>query len=777
MDALSLVRVLLLSSVLQSDGARHRRPLFSGTVPENRPAGTKVSGLSVQLTRLSREPWCSEVVGRQWHLRLLGVGESHFQLYLQHRYGQVTVRTAQQLDREVRGKYMLRLGLCCKLCLTPQHTVTELALLTIHVLDLNDNAPQFSPNKLPTISLEVTTKLKSEVYKVSAEDADQGTNADLVYFADPINNYFFVIPKTGQVVLVESILNLKKSVNLTIFARDHGQPPLVSAPFQVEISPTMKKFGAGDKEEVIRLKRSLFTLSSLEENTNGSFQEPSTQGNQMGSIVALDSSAIPITGAPLEVQEIKKPIKDTPVAFLRTKNLPIAIIEDMQRPKASTFTLDPTSSQENPTDDGFYTSIIDMKPSTRKTSAMDESECLVLSLCSSAVPIPEDSTVGSPLKVGIPSRMDNLVLSSFITHKDTTDGSFTAGSLSRSKTPSGEDEDIKRPKVPSPSSHSKVLSVPEGATIGNNQRVNELAVPDSSTIHKATTDGSFTVESLSRSKTPLAEDEDMKRPKVPSPSSYSNVLSVHVGSTFTNNQRVNDLALPGPSTTHKDTSDGTVGSPLKVGISSKMENLDVLGFSTTNKDITDGSFIVGSSSRSKTPPSEPKETKRPKVPSLTTHFSVLSVPEVTTIDSYVKLEFYPRVGELAEKQETNWEQNRLKRSPVSPDSFSAVSIPEDTPVGSIITTLVSKDLHSAWYELVSPSPEDSPVAVNRDNGDVLLISTLDRESQDSYECLIKEQQREGKGYIGESHRTQSFCTNCIIKHIKFYDLSRIRRSL
>ncbi|XP_073515773.1 neural-cadherin-like [Phyllobates terribilis] len=272
--ASSLV-VLVTFAISRSDGAKHKRPVFSGSVQENRPIGTKVSGINIPLNRISPEPWCSKVAGRKWHLQLVGEKDSHFEVYFHHRYAQMSLKTAQILDREDKSKYIFRLGLCCKLCLSPEHIVTELALVTVYVLDLNDNAPQFFSNNQSRISLDDTTGLKSVVYSVQAEDLDQGTNADLVYFADPISSYFFVIPKTGQVVLVESILNLKKTINLTLFARDHGQPPLVSAPLQVEICPRVKKFSLPEKEDyalgLYRQKRSpelpeSFTAISIPED-------------------------------------------------------------------------------------------------------------------------------------------------------------------------------------------------------------------------------------------------------------------------------------------------------------------------------------------------------------------------------------------------------------------------------------------------------------------------------------------------------------------------------
>ncbi|XP_015270285.1 PREDICTED: AT-rich interactive domain-containing protein 3B [Gekko japonicus] len=108
---------LLLCWAATGCGAGGRRlPSFGGHVAENRPAGTRVSGLTVPLTRLGPEPWCAKVQGRRWHLRLLGEGHAHFQVALHARSGQVWLRTRRPLDREARALYALRLALCCKRC-------------------------------------------------------------------------------------------------------------------------------------------------------------------------------------------------------------------------------------------------------------------------------------------------------------------------------------------------------------------------------------------------------------------------------------------------------------------------------------------------------------------------------------------------------------------------------------------------------------------------------------------------------------------------------------
>ncbi|XP_068117206.1 neural-cadherin-like [Hyperolius riggenbachi] len=632
----SLLSCLLRASLLSlltlpwGEGARHRRPIFSGSVQENRPAGTKVSGLNIHLNRLSPEPWCSKVAGRKWHLQLLGEEGSHFELYFHHRYAQLSLRTAQQLDREKRSKYIFRLGLCCKLCLSTEHTVTELALLTVHVLDLNDNAPQFHHDtNLSRISLDVTTGLKSVVYWARAEDADQGTNADLVYFTDPISNYFFVIPKTGQVVLVESILDLKRSVNLTIFARDHGQPPLVSSPLEVEIFPRVKKFGEAGAEEVHRLRRSSLSVEF------SNLASDLLQGNLEGFLPETDHF--------------------TP----KTRNPEIITKQALNRPKRSlnSRVTTPVAPSILPTsgdaiDDDATLLLHGMSETTRPSSRPDNE-------VQKMMPIAEDTTVAASLDV---------------------EDSFATKAIY------AEDRDhLTRIKFSPKSQNSEsatdlLLLTPSGSTSGT-----QLGLRFSL--------GSLDLASV-----------------VPSP----------VGTT--------------PLATHLGEEHFHVVTELATIVRDNLDRLKVSPMSTV----------------SITPVPSPEDSTLVTQPG-EEYFPV--VTELATVDKdhLERLKFsllgeglFPEVEETAISHKE--EQNRLRRSPATPDSFSAVSIPEDTPAGSIITTLVSKDLRSPWFELVSPSAEDSPVAVNRDTGEVSLISTLDREQQNSYEVLIKEQDRTGKSW-------------------------------
>ncbi|XP_062997498.1 neural-cadherin-like [Elgaria multicarinata webbii] len=222
-----------------------RRPAFQGHVPENWPAGTRVRGLSIPLTRLGPEPWCAKVQGRRWQLQLLGEARAPFQAALHARSGQVWVRTTRALDREARAVYALRLALCCKRCAAAAAAPppSELARVTIAVLDANDNAPRFAgrpgPPAAPVTRLRVaeTLALRAQVWQARAHDPDAGANAELRYFARPGSAHFFVVPRSGRVVLVRSLLDVRAPIALRLFARDRGQPALLSAPLDLEVLP------------------------------------------------------------------------------------------------------------------------------------------------------------------------------------------------------------------------------------------------------------------------------------------------------------------------------------------------------------------------------------------------------------------------------------------------------------------------------------------------------------------------------------------------------------
>ncbi|XP_064248017.1 neural-cadherin-like isoform X2 [Passer domesticus] len=192
---------------------------FSGQVPENSPAGTRVRGLRVPLRRLLGP---GEPAG-EWALE--GDGASRFSL--QRRPGGggglLLLRTAEPLDRETQPEYGLRLRR--RAGRSPRE-----ALLRVRVLDRNDHRPRMPPAR--PLEVDELVPLGTEVARLRASDGDEGANARLTYRPWPPgagSRLLFVVPRSGQVLTVGSLLGLRR-LRLCVAALDHGRPRPLRSP-------------------------------------------------------------------------------------------------------------------------------------------------------------------------------------------------------------------------------------------------------------------------------------------------------------------------------------------------------------------------------------------------------------------------------------------------------------------------------------------------------------------------------------------------------------------
>ena len=112
--------------------------------------------------------------------------------------------------------------------------------LEIHVLDVNDNTPQFGevvynvaqpiPENIPVSTVVAT---------VNASDADLGSNAEFSYAISPPQPRFSINSMTGEISVAQSLDHeTTMSYNLTITAVDNGSPSLTGTVFvAIEVSP------------------------------------------------------------------------------------------------------------------------------------------------------------------------------------------------------------------------------------------------------------------------------------------------------------------------------------------------------------------------------------------------------------------------------------------------------------------------------------------------------------------------------------------------------------
>lgn len=132
------------------------------------------------------------------------------------------IMAIDQLDREEQATHNIKLT--CSDFGRPPLTSTD--YLRVVVVDKNDNGPRFTQH-VYFASITENNNIGSHVWKVSAIDQDEGSNADVHYWLD-INarEDFKINPSTGE-IHTQTKLDREKNNNLEfkVMAADGGIPP------------------------------------------------------------------------------------------------------------------------------------------------------------------------------------------------------------------------------------------------------------------------------------------------------------------------------------------------------------------------------------------------------------------------------------------------------------------------------------------------------------------------------------------------------------------------
>ncbi|KAK3597674.1 hypothetical protein CHS0354_040047 [Potamilus streckersoni] len=134
------------------------------------------------------------------------------------------VQVSKALDRETQSQYTLTIQA------TDQGTphLTSEAILTVKVLDVNDNPPEFERTSY-TAAIAEDAPVGKSVLTVRATSLDTGINAQITYSIVAGNDKKkFKIDQDSGVILTNDILDHEdaSSFMLTIQAMDHGEEPL-----------------------------------------------------------------------------------------------------------------------------------------------------------------------------------------------------------------------------------------------------------------------------------------------------------------------------------------------------------------------------------------------------------------------------------------------------------------------------------------------------------------------------------------------------------------------
>ncbi|XP_053381635.1 protocadherin Fat 4-like [Mercenaria mercenaria] len=139
------------------------------------------------------------------------------------------IEVSAELDRETKPTYTLRIKAQDN-PLNPKEQKSTSDVLTVKLIDTNDNSPYFMGSLYSKRILE-NTEIGTLVVKVSAEDADEpGTNNSLISYSISYNTsppgLFEINQFSGDIILNKSLIGDVRSYLIGLVVEDHGDPKL-----------------------------------------------------------------------------------------------------------------------------------------------------------------------------------------------------------------------------------------------------------------------------------------------------------------------------------------------------------------------------------------------------------------------------------------------------------------------------------------------------------------------------------------------------------------------
>ncbi|XP_075766558.1 cadherin EGF LAG seven-pass G-type receptor 2 isoform X2 [Pelodiscus sinensis] len=248
---------------------------YVAQVPEDIAVGSHV----LRVTATDQDKGSNALV----HYSIMS-GNTRGQFYIDAQTGSIDV--VSQLDYELSKEYTLRIR-AQDGGRPPLSNIS--GLVTIQVLDVNDNAPMFVSTPFQATVLE-NVPLGYSVLHIQAIDADSGDNARLEYTLLEAGPRFpFAISNSTGWIVVALELD-RESVDFYSFgveARDHGSPPMASS---ASVSITVLDVNDNNpeftqKEYSVRLNEdaavgtSVLTISAIDRDANSVITYQIANGN------------------------------------------------------------------------------------------------------------------------------------------------------------------------------------------------------------------------------------------------------------------------------------------------------------------------------------------------------------------------------------------------------------------------------------------------------------------------------------------------------------------
>ncbi|XP_053541467.1 protocadherin alpha-3-like [Ictalurus punctatus] len=205
---------------------------LSNVVPENSQPGTVVSLISVT----------DKDIGVNGKVICSISNDVPFELKSSVQENMYSLATKQRLDRELVSQY----DIVIKAIDLGQPPLSTFKSLTVHVSDVNDNVPEFTPNPLELYLMENNVP-GALIFSVSASDKDLNENAAISYqiirntdklglsisqsrtMKNDMATFLNVNPETGIISALKSFdFETTKTFQFHVLATDSGTPALSS---------------------------------------------------------------------------------------------------------------------------------------------------------------------------------------------------------------------------------------------------------------------------------------------------------------------------------------------------------------------------------------------------------------------------------------------------------------------------------------------------------------------------------------------------------------------
>ena len=187
------------------------------------------------------------------------------------------LETVGPLDREKTKSYQLNITARDG----GQPSLIGSMLLTINVLDINDNAPKFILSEY-LARINESAETGSFVVQVSASDVDEGDNNRISYFlspSSPVADQFNIDEDTGVITTNKPLQCVKNNLcQLVVIARDHGSPRQ-----DVQTNVKIELIDANDHDPVIS-----FRYFPDQNAKSATVEENAQPGNKVCAITVTD---------------------------------------------------------------------------------------------------------------------------------------------------------------------------------------------------------------------------------------------------------------------------------------------------------------------------------------------------------------------------------------------------------------------------------------------------------------------------------------------------------